>query len=299
MPHNHPPDVRAPRRQLVQYLAWRVRMPPRMYQYRRARLSLRHSRRPQRLALIRRQRPCAAHLPDYPRLDAAAVHPLRDVPHNHPRQVVHVPLIHIRRMHCVHIIARAHNHMRARVLRYARQRARIAPDADSRGIHNRPAARRPVARRLRYRRVHIHQLQVRAIAIMVMPYPPHILQRQRRVSHPRRRAIRMPEHKRKVYVQMLMRSRNAQFPRLNRPQNRLNQPLHAIRHRNRSFRRGLRGDYADIPAGFRSRRHYSTPGATWTSTKARASTGQLRQRGATHKPGAPANRPYSIRRNAG
>ena len=131
-------------------------------------------------------------------------------------------------MHCVHIVARAHNHIHARVLRYARQRARVAPDADSRGVHDCAAARIAVARRLRYRRVHIHQLQVRPVAVMVMPYPPHILQRQRRVRHPSiRPVVRRLEHKRKVYVQMLMRSRNAQLRRLNRAQYRLNQPLNA------------------------------------------------------------------------
>ena len=191
-------------------------------QNRRARNALRLRRCPQRLALVRHQRPAASDLANHAGPVRRPIHSISNIANDLPDKVILAQFVHVRRMRRIHIVRRAHDNIHARSPRYASKSLRIPLDADARRIHQRPTTVLLEDVGLVYRRVHIRKLHIVQISHAPMSNAANRLQRNRLVVEPfRARLLRHLEQRRHVYQQMLVRQGYAEFHGRSGPQHRL------------------------------------------------------------------------------
>ena len=186
--------------------------------------SLGDCRRRQGLPLVRRQGPRAADLSDYARPYAAALYAIDDVADDLPRKVLLGALVHVFRMDRVHVEAGAHDYVNARPTGYPRQCILIAADLLRGRVHDCSAANVPVLPELPDGRIHVHELQVGAVAVVVAPYPSKILQGYGRIRQIRtRRVLGRAVHEREVDVEVLVGGGRTQLRWMYGPQHGLDQ----------------------------------------------------------------------------
>ena len=80
-------------------------------------------------------------------------------------------------MDCIHVETRAHDDVNARFARYSRQGFRAAPDAYCGRLDDSAASDILVHSEFFDGCIRVHELNVKAVAVVVAPYPSEILQR--------------------------------------------------------------------------------------------------------------------------
>ena len=204
----------------VEYLEGSARVPSGMYEYARPGLLLSARARPQHLPLVVRQRPGAAKLSDNPSLHPRVANTDGQLVDYLLGDFVLRTVVHVVRMHDIHVVARAHHDVHPGRPGYAGESQRVSADADGRGIDDRPSAHSSKQRDFVDRQVFIEQFEVVDIAERVIPHPAEVFHRHLFLAEMLGARLGWRRvHAHEVDEDVLVRGRHPQGRGVYRPQN--------------------------------------------------------------------------------